>query len=240
MGSRESVDLPDGHVIAGRYRVERKLGAGWEGEVYKVRELKTGIERAAKFYYPTRNPAGKAAVRYARKLNKLRGCSIIVQYHHQDTIWSRDERIDFVVSEYVEGEILSDFLARQPGGRLSAFEALHLLHALARGVEPIHQLREYHGDIHQENIIVSRRGIGFEVRLVDFFHLGAPTREKIADDVVDLVHVLHLSTGGAARYGKQPAFVKAVCKGLKRTLIVDQFRTAGELRRYLDTFAWDD
>ena len=122
MGSRESVDLPDGRVIAGRYRVERKLGAGWEGEVYKVRELKTGIERAAKFYYPTRNPAGKAAVHYARKLNKLRDCSIIVQYHHQDAIWSRDERIDFVVSEYVEGEILSDFLARQPGGRLGAFD----------------------------------------------------------------------------------------------------------------------
>ena len=55
---------------------------------------------------------------------------------------------------------------RQRGRRLSPFEALHLLHALVRGVEEIHAVGEYHGDLHSDNIIVRRRGLGFEVKVV--------------------------------------------------------------------------
>ena len=41
-------DLTAGRKIAGKYEVLSLLGAGWEGEVYKIREIRTGIERAAK------------------------------------------------------------------------------------------------------------------------------------------------------------------------------------------------
>ncbi len=71
--------------------------------------------------------------------------------------------VTFLVSEYVEGELLSSFLSRQPGKRLMPFEGLHLLYALAKGVEPIHHAREYHGDPHNENVIIRRRGISFDV-----------------------------------------------------------------------------
>ena len=43
-------NLPPGVTIARKYEVLSKLGAGWEGEVYKIREIRTGIERAAKLF----------------------------------------------------------------------------------------------------------------------------------------------------------------------------------------------
>ena len=51
----ESFDLRPGRVIGGKYVVDDKLGGGWEGEVYRVTESKTGVTRAAKLFYPHRN-----------------------------------------------------------------------------------------------------------------------------------------------------------------------------------------
>ncbi|MDD3519358.1 MAG: protein kinase, partial [Chromatiales bacterium] len=148
-----------GRRLAGKYEVIDRLGAGWEGEVYRVVECATGIERTAKFFFPQRNLRDRAARFYARKLHALRQCPIVIQYYTQEHISYRGTPVTFLVSEYVEGELLSAFLGRQPHRRLSPFQALHLLHALARGIECIHHLREYHGDLHADNIIVSRYGL---------------------------------------------------------------------------------
>ena len=58
----KAVRLPAGRTVAGKYVIERPLGSGWEGEVYVIIERTTGIRRAAKFYYPHRDPMGKAAI----------------------------------------------------------------------------------------------------------------------------------------------------------------------------------
>lgn len=232
-------DFPAGRILARKYEVISHLGRGWEGEVYMVRECATGIERAAKFFFPQRNPRDRTALFYARKLHKLRHCPIVIQYHTQETISFRGRPITFLVSDFVEGELLSDFLARQPGRRLTAFQALHLLHALAAGIECIHQLGEYHGDLHADNIIIQRYGIGFDLKLVDLFHWGAPRKENIHDDVVDLVRIFYDALGGARRYAAQPRQIKAVCNGLRRTLILKKFRSAGQLREYLENLEWD-
>ena len=73
-------NFPAGKSIAGKYSVISKLGAGWEGEVYKVIEKGTGIERAAKLFFPQQNRGNSAAKRYAVKLHKLRDCRILIQY----------------------------------------------------------------------------------------------------------------------------------------------------------------
>lgn len=231
-------DFSPGDRIADRYEIVSLLGAGWEGEVYKLREVDTGIERAGKFFFPHRNERSKASRVYARKLHKLRSAPILIQYHASDVVKINGERVVFLVSEFVEGQILQDFLAKQPGKRLGAFQGLHLLHALAAGMEPIHSAGEYHGDLHSGNIIVRRFGISFDLKLLDMYHYGAATKVDFQDDVVDLVRVFYDSIGGAARYAKQPAVVKKVCRGLKRSLILKQYRTAGQLRQYLETMEW--
>src|SRR5256885_10407544 len=220
-----------GRRVAGKCQVDRPLGSGWEGEVYVIVERATGIRRAAKFYYPHRDPMGKAAIVYARKLDALRHCPILMQYHHQEIAYVKRRKVTVVISELVEGQKLSEFLAAQPGQRLSTFEALHVLYVLARGIAPIHARGEYHGDIHDDNIMIRREGIGFEVKLLDFFDLGKPTRAKIHKDVLNLVQVFHTLVGGRESYADQPKVVKDIIRGLKDSLILERFQSAGEIGR---------
>lgn len=237
-GRVDSFDLDPGRILAGKYEVMFRLGVGWEGEVYLVRETGTGIVRAAKVFFPQRNPGDRTARFYARKLHKLRQCAIVIQYHGRETFVHHRQPVTFLVSEYVEGELLSEFLARQAGGRLSPFAAVHLLHALACGIEDIHRMREYHGDLHVGNVMVRRFGLGFDLKLLDMFHWETPRPENIREDVVDMVRIFHDSLGGRRRYAQQPDEVKAICCGLRRSLILEKFRTAGQLRRYLESLEW--
>lgn len=65
----EGFDFELGEVRADKYEVLSLLGSGWEGEVYRVREMSTGVERAAKFFLPHQNPSNRATKFYARKLH---------------------------------------------------------------------------------------------------------------------------------------------------------------------------
>ncbi len=235
----DSFDFLPGRVIARKYEIIGLLGAGWEGEVYKIVEISTGIERAAKFFFPKRNINDKAARFYAKKLHKLHQCPILIQYHHQETITVRTTPITCLISEFVDGEMLSDYIARQPGKRLPVFEALHLLHALASGMDCIHRHNEYHGDLHDGNVMILRRGLGFDIKILDLFHMGSGKRELIQTDVIDLVRIFYDCIGGAKHYAKQPPQVKDICNGLKHTLILKKFRTAGQLQRYLENIEWN-
>jgi tRNA A-37 threonylcarbamoyl transferase component Bud32 len=221
----------------GRYVIIRCLGSGYEGEVYVVEERGTGIQRAAKFYYPQRDPHGQNAIAYARKLDALRHCPILLQYLHQEVISVKRQKVTVVVSELVEGQKLSEFLTTQT--RLSTFEALHVLYVLARGIAPIHARGEYHGDIHDDNIMIRRRGISFEVKLLDFFDLGRPTRAKIHKDVLNLIMVFHDIVGGREAYADQPKVVKDIIRGLKDSLILERFQSAGDIQRHLESLLWE-
>jgi tRNA A-37 threonylcarbamoyl transferase component Bud32 len=237
-GRVKRFDFAPGRVVAGKYQIERLLGSGWEGEVYAIIERSTGIRRAAKFYYPHRDPMGKAAIAYARKLDALRHCPILLQYHHQETAYVKRRKVVAVISELVEGQKLSEFLAHQNRHRLTTFEALHVLYILARGIAPIHARGEYHGDIHDDNIMIRRQGIEFEVKLIDFFDLGKPTKSKVQKDVLNLIEVFHTIVGGRARYRNQPQVVKDIIRGLKDSLILDRFGSAGDIQRHLENLTW--
>jgi tRNA A-37 threonylcarbamoyl transferase component Bud32 len=231
-------DFPPGRIVAGKYQIERPLGSGWEGEVYVIVERATGIRRAAKFYYPHRDPMGKAAITYARKLDALRHCPILMQYHHQEVAYVKRRKVTVVISELVEGTKLSEFLASQPDQRLSTFEALHVLYVLVKGIAPIHARGEYHGDIHDDNIMIRRSGIGFEVKLLDFFDLGKPTKSKVRKDVLNLVQVLEVLVGGRKHYAKQPKVIKDIIRGQRDSLILERFQSAGDIQRHLENLTW--
>jgi serine/threonine protein kinase len=235
----EAFELAPGRILAGKYRVENLLGSGWEGEVYRVTELRTDVHRAAKLFYPHRNVRERAVRFYARKLDRLRHSSIVIQYHHLESLRFRGEQVSCLISDLVEGQILERFVASQPRRRLQPFEALHLLHALVVGLEEIHRRREYHGDVHDRNVVVKRRGIRFDVKAVDFHHWGRPDRSQIQEDVIQAVQLLYDAVGGRRHYASQPDEIKRICLGLRRDLITRKFPTAGHLRHHLETFDWD-
>ena len=163
----------------------------------------------------------------------------MVQYLHRDVARIKREVVEFMVSDLADGEMLSAYLQRQKNKRLAPFEALHFMRALARGVEPIHLLSEYHGDIHSDNIMVSRRGLGFDIRLLDFFDLGRPTRKRIQEDVYDMIGILVEVIGGAKAYSAVGPEIRQIVLGRKRSLISRSYRTAGQLRLALDNLEWD-
>lgn len=231
-------NFPERKVINSKYRIISKLGAGWEGEVYKVEEISTGIIRAAKFFLPIRNKNNISARRYAKKLHKLRSCSILIQYFTQETLLFEDEKVTYLISDYVEGETLTVFLKRFRGSRLPPYEALHLLHALVKGLENIHAFREYHGDLHSDNVIIQRYGLGFNVKILDLFHWGTPKSQDFKDDLVDVIRIFYDVIGGQRTYKSMPDEVKEIICGLKKGLITSRFKNMSQLRIHLENLEW--
>ncbi len=165
-------------------------------------------------------------------------CPIVIHYHTDENIVLRKHAITVLVSEYVEGKLLTDFLTRQPGGRLQPFPALHLLHALVVGLECIHRSREFHGDLHSDNIIVERYGLTFDLKILDFFQWQALKRDGYQHDLCEIIRMFYDALGGARFYAKQPRVVKEIVLGLKRSLILKRYPTAAHLRQHLETVRW--
>lgn len=230
--------LERGRLLGGKYVVEELIGGGWEGEVYRVRERQTRIRRAAKLFYPERNPGNRTATRYARKLEKLRMCPIVAQYHHTETLRVRGISVTCLISELVEGESVSEYVARQRGRRMQPYEALHLLHSLVVGLECIHSANEYHGDLHADNVMVRRVGIHYDVKVFDFFYRGRASVQERREDLIDAIRLFYDALGGRKWYSRHPPEIKAVCCGLRHGLIHKKFPTARKLREHLESFKW--
>lgn len=228
-----------GDIIAKKYEIISYIGGGWEGEVFRIRELKTQIEKAAKIFYPKRNIRNRATTRYAKKLHKLRSCPILIQYHTIETIEYKGVKVIAFISEFVEGELLTNYLKRFRGKVLPVYQGIHLLHALTVGLESIHQLGEYHGDLHMDNVIVQRLGLRFDLKLLDLFHQGKASKDNFQNDILDIIRIFYDAIGGQKRYSSHPKFVRSICCGLKRTLILKKFKTASQLRMHLESNDWN-
>lgn len=239
MSKIEAFNFPINRELCGKYLIKEKLGAGWQGEVYKIVEKSTGIERAAKLFFPHRNVKDKAAVQYAKLLHKLSDCPIVIHYQTHEYILFKQHRITILISEYVEGELLSQFLLRQPGKHIGIFRGLQLLHALANGLQSMHAHRVTHGDLHAENIIVRRYGLGFDLKILDMYPQERNLKSHFDDDICDSIRLFYDAIGGAKKYKKHPPEIKKIILGLKRTLINSKFRTATQLRNYLENIEWE-
>jgi serine/threonine protein kinase len=232
-------NLNPGHTIARKYEVIEKLGSGYESEVYKISEVSTDIVRAAKLFFPQRNINNKTSSRYAKHLHKLRHCPIVIQYHTEEKIIFRKTPVTVLISEYIEGEPLSEFINRQRGKRLSEFQAAHFLYALIEGLEHIHHLGEYHGDLHDDNIIVNRFGLGFELKLLDSYRWPDSMRRNMHQDIIDAIRIFYDVLGGKKYYSKQSSVIKNICCGLKHNLILKKYKNASQLREHLELLSWD-
>lgn len=114
------------------------------------------------------------------------------------------------------------------------------MHALATGLEPIHAAGECHGGVYEENIIIVRRGLGFQIKLIDLFHTTGTKPELIKDDVYNIFEVIFDAMGADKRYvEKFPAELRQLFKGMRREQITGRFKNAGILKRYLETLVWE-
>ena len=235
----ERFEFQPGRVIARKYVIESFLGDGWQGEVYLIREVDTGIERAAKFFYPHRNHRNKVATAYAKKLYRMRRNSSIIQYHNHEIVAVRGHQVTCLISDLVDGLLLNEYVESHPGKRLPPYLGLHVLYAITKALEGLHAQSEYHGDLHAGNVFINPVGIKFHVKLIDPFDWQDSRRLNISKDVNDLIIMFHSILGGAKHYAKHPPEIKSIICGLKTSLIKKKFRHSGDLRQYLETFEWN-
>jgi RIO-like serine/threonine protein kinase len=234
----DSFNFSPGRKVGPRYAIESRLGGGSEGEVYQIREVDTGIRRAAKFYFPHVDPEHKLSIHHAQKLEALRHCPIVLQYHHSEVVRLGRQKVVALISDFCDGQPLERWIEKHHQGRLRPYLALHVLYHLVRGLEAIHALGQYHADVHSQNILIKPRGVVFDVKLIDFYDWGRPRPFKQQQDIKDTLRVFYEVLGGRAHYARQPAEIRYICAGLRRELMIARFPTMTALRQHIETFEW--
>ena len=148
--SASTVTLASATTLMGRYVVERPIGAGGMGEVYRAQD--TLLRRTVAIKVLPSHTSGDTAAK-RRFLNEARAASAlnhpnIVAIHDICT----DTNVDFLVMEYVDGQTLKDLLAT---GSLGFEQLAGIGSQVAVALGAAHAAGIVHRDIKPANIMVT-------------------------------------------------------------------------------------
>jgi serine/threonine protein kinase len=164
-GNPPSLDRLMGRTLNGRYLVERKIGEGGFGAVFRGRQVATGREVALKILHP--HNLGDATV-VARFRREAEACSKLSN-PHTVTIYDFDETEDgtlYLAMELLRGRPLQD-VERQESP-LDPRRVLHILNQVAEALGEAHALGIVHRDMKPENIMIDSREGEDYVKVLDF------------------------------------------------------------------------
>src|SRR5690349_609938 len=148
------MDVPQ--FIAGRFRIEREIGTGGMGTVYLATHLDLERPVAVKIIRPEFAADADVSDRFlreARTMAKLRHPNAAMIFDAGNLPDGRH----FIVMEFVEGETLSQALARQ--GRFSFTHAIEIATQICDVLEEAHRLGIVHRDLKPSNILLGKRGV---------------------------------------------------------------------------------
>ena len=157
----------DTTVLAGRYHVIRRLGAGGTAAVFLTRDERLDREVAVK-----RLHGAEVTERTGQRLQ--REARIMASLHHPNLVTVYDMVMDgddlLLAMEYVHGETLADVLASAP---LDWERTWELLEPVASALDHVHGCGVVHRDLKPSNILVGAEGV---VKVAD---LGLATAAEI-------------------------------------------------------------
>ena len=155
-----------GQLLAGRYRIVRRLATGTMSTVYVAKQQLGGTSRfVAIKMLPPELADDDLRSRFYRE------CELVVALHHPNTIRFFDfgELRDgtlFIVMEYVEGETLRTVLSR---GALPFERARKIISQIVGSLGEAHAQGIVHRDLKPENVLVAPHGHTRDfVKVVDF------------------------------------------------------------------------
>lgn len=157
-----------GRLIAGRFQIDKVLGAGATGVVYRATHRALGRKMAVKLLKPQFVWDDRSLERFfreARTYSLLDHPHIVYLYD-----FGRGEQGEpFLVMEYVEGQTLHAAIQESATRTLPLDRVLMVMSQVARALEHAHSRGVIHRDIKPENIMLVRQGEYEDLaKLLDF------------------------------------------------------------------------
>jgi serine/threonine protein kinase len=163
--SGASTDLV-GSVIAERYHVLRRLGAGGMGRVYLAEHVKMGRPCAIKVLHPAMAGDAEAIGRFNREAanaSRIEHPNVAAIYDFGET----HDGLLYLAMQYIEGRTLTDIM--KTDGTLSPLRVSDIVRQAAEGLHAAHAMNIVHRDLKPDNIMVSADTDGGDlVKVVDF------------------------------------------------------------------------
>jgi serine/threonine protein kinase len=156
-----------GSMIAGKYRVKRRIGAGGMGAVYEGEHVEIGKRVAIKVIEHEHARSDELAARFRRE---ARAASAVESEHIVQVFdVGTDEKAGlFMVMEMLSGEDLATRLEKA-GGRLPVDDAVTIIVQAARALAKAHAAGVVHRDLKPANLFLTSREDGSVcVKLLDF------------------------------------------------------------------------
>ncbi len=144
---------PSDGIIAGRYRIDKKLGEGGYGAVYRATHLQMGSHVALKLLHHTHSHEAETVRRFELEARR----SAQLQHPHCIRVFdfgACDDNGWFIAMEFLEGRTLASAL--QTDGWLPVPRALRILDQTLAALEAAHDLGLVHRDLKPENIFLTR------------------------------------------------------------------------------------
>ena len=143
----------------GPYEIVAPIGAGGMGEVYKAKDTRLDRTVAIKVLPSELSQHEELRQRFEREARAVSS----LNHRHICTLYDigREDSVDFMVMEYLEGETLADRVAKGP---LPVDEALRYGIEVADALHRAHRAGVVHRDVKPGNIIITKDG----TKLLDF------------------------------------------------------------------------
>lgn len=153
------LNLTAGHRLTHKFIVEKKLGRGSFGVVYKVIDTLGDVARTVKLIVSDRHSTLERLKKEYRHLVQIPEHPHVVRVLDADVIPGRD--IPFLVFEYVEGADVGDMIQ---GRLLSPEDVLELGKQVIEGLVHLHAQGFHHCDIKPRNLLWTQKG----AKIIDF------------------------------------------------------------------------
>ncbi|HEY8945132.1 MAG TPA: serine/threonine-protein kinase [Polyangiaceae bacterium] len=153
-----------GSIIANRYHLLRKLGAGGMGSVWLAHDKSLDSQCAVKLVDPEKAANEEVRVRFEREAKaaaQIRGVNVVDIFDH-----GIFEGIPFIVMEYLEGEDLGARLERI--GKLDLDQTYQIVGQVARALVRAHANGIVHRDLKPENIFLVPGDDAEVAKVLDF------------------------------------------------------------------------
>lgn len=155
-----------GETLAGKYLVDRVLGAGGMGVVVQATHMMLNTRVAMKFLLPQYAHDQRIVGRFLREAR----AAVSIKNRHVASvidIGTLESGSPYIVMEYLEGSDLGDIIDRE--GKLDPTRAARFLLQACQGLASAHAGNVVHRDIKPGNLFVTRDVDGSEqIKILDF------------------------------------------------------------------------